>query len=366
VGGGQSALEELVTGRRPDPAFWRGRRVLLTGHTGFKGAWAALWLNHLGAEVHGFALAPDTEPSLWEEAGRGLLASEVRGDLADAAAIGGAVRAARPQIVLHLAAQALVGRGYEDPVGTVRTNSLGTVNLLEALRTCDALEAAVVVTTDKVYANDGSGRPLVEDDALGGDEPYGASKAAAELLTHAFARSFFAPRGVPVATARAGNVIGGGNWSAGRLIPDIWRAAAAGVPPMLRAPASTRPWQHVLEPLAGYLAYAEDLAAGRPVPPALNFGPPPGPPVTAAALAEAMLAALGAKPAWEAQAGAGLPEAALLALDSSLARESLGWQARLAAPEAVQWTAAWYAAHRGGADARTLCLDQIVQYEALP
>ena len=152
----------------------------------------------------------------------------------------------------------------------------------------------------------------------------------------------------------------------GRLVPDIWRAAVRNVPPVLRAPASTRPWQHVLEPLAGYLAYAEDLAAGRPVPPALNFGPPPGAPVTAAALTEAMLAALGADPAWDLQGDAGLPEAALLALDSSLAQRSLGWHARLAAPEAVQWTADWYAAHRSGADARTLCLDQIVQYEALP
>ena len=354
------------TGRRPDRGFWRGRRVLLTGHTGFKGAWAALWLEHLGAQVHGFALAPDTQPSLWAEAGEGLLASEVRGDLADPAALAAAVAAARPHIVLHLAAQALVHRGYEDPVGTVRTNSLGTVNLLDALRRCDTLEAAVIVTTDKVYANDGSGRPLVEGDALGGEEPYGASKAAADLLTQAFARSFFDPRGVAVATARAGNVIGGGNWSADRLVPDIWRSAISGVPLVLRAPASTRPWQHVLEPIAGYLAFAEDLAAGRPVPRALNFGPPPGAPVTVAALAEAMLDALGVRRHWDVQTEGQMPEAALLALDSSLADRSLGWRARLTAADAVRWTAAWYAAHRGGAAARMLCLDQIHQYEALP
>ena len=243
-----------LAGSEPDGGFWQGRRVFLTGHTGFKGAWAALWLADLGAEVHGFALPPHTEPSLWEQVGTGLLAGETLADLADRDALTEAVRRARPQIVLHMAAQALVTRSYADPVGTFATNVLGTAHLLDALRAADGLEAVVVVTTDKVYANDGSGRVFVEDDPLGGGDPYSASKSAAELLTRSFAASFFDPAGVPVATARAGNVLGGGDWSADRLAPNIWRAARSGVPLLLRSPQATRPWQHVLEPLAGYLA----------------------------------------------------------------------------------------------------------------
>ncbi len=359
-------LEELVSGRQPDPAFWRGLRVLLTGHTGFKGAWAALWLRRLGAEVHGLALAPDTDPSLWIEAGEGLLATETRADLADAAAVRATVAAARPEIVLHLAGQALVRRALEAPLETVRTNTLGTANLLEALRFCDSLRAAVIVTTDKVYDNDESGRGFAESDRLGGDEPYGASKAAAELLTRAYASTYFAPRGIGVGTARAGNVIGGGNWSADRLVPDIWRAAVRGVPLVLRAPLATRPWQHVLEPLAGYFLYAEALAAGGDVPSALNFGPAHDAPVTVAEIATSMAEALGVAQPWRVEPDADLAEARLLALDSRLARNSLGWHPHLAAPDAVEWTASWYAAHRGGAEARTLCLDQIDRYEALP
>lgn len=358
-------MTEPVTDRAPDPDFWRGRRVLLTGHTGFKGTWAALWLRRLGAEVHGFALAPDTDPSLWIEAGEGLLATETRADLADADAVRGVVEQARPEIVLHLAGQALVRRATQAPLETVRTNTLGTANLLDALRACDSLRAAVIVTTDKVYDNDESGRAFVESDRLGGDEPYGASKAAAEMLTRAYARSYFAPRGIGVGTARAGNVIGGGNWSADRLVPDIWRAAVRGVPLVLRAPSATRPWQHVLEPLAGYFLYAEALAVGGDVAEALNFGPAEDAPVTVAEIAVSMAEALGVARPWRVEPDAGLSEARLLALDSTLAQASLGWRPRLAAPEAVAWTASWYAAHRGGADARTLCLDQIGRYEAL-
>ncbi|HEX5184297.1 MAG TPA: CDP-glucose 4,6-dehydratase [Allosphingosinicella sp.] len=359
-------MTQAAGGRAPDPAFWRGRRVLLTGHSGFKGAWAALWLRRLGAEVHGFALAPDTEPSLWIEAGEGLLTAETRADLADAAAVRDAVAEARPEIVLHLAGQALIRRAAQAPLETVLTNTLGTANLLEALRACDSLRAAVIVTTDKVYDNDESGRAFAESDRLGGDEPYGASKAAAEILTRAWARSWFAPRGIGIATARAGNVIGGGNWSADRLVPDIWRAAVRGEPLVLRAPSATRPWQHVLEPLAGYFLYAEALAAGGDVPQALNFGPAEGAPVTVAEIARSMAEALGVERPWRVEPDPGLGEARLLALDSSLARARLGWRPRLAAPEAVAWTASWYAAHRGGADTRTLCLDQIDRYEALP
>ncbi|HEX9931895.1 MAG TPA: CDP-glucose 4,6-dehydratase [Allosphingosinicella sp.] len=351
--------------RNPDPAFWSGRRVLLTGHSGFKGAWAALWLHRLGAEVHGFALAPETQPSLWRLAGQRLLASETIGDVRDARALAGTVARVRPQIVLHMAAQSLVRRGFADPAGTAAANVMGTVNLLEALRGLGGVEAALVVTTDKVYANGGEGRAFREDDPLGGSDPYSASKAAAELLTASYAASFFDAAGVPVATARAGNVIGGGDWAEDRLVPDLWRAAHAGVPLRLRAPGSVRPWQHVLEPLAGYFLHLEALAAGEGVPRAMNFGPAAGECLTVAELADAVGAALGAACAWERDAGVHPAEAASLALDATLAARTLGWTPRLTAGGAAAWTGGWYADHGAGGAARDLCLAQIAAYEAL-
>lgn len=359
-------MEVLVSRRGlPDPSFWQNRRVLLTGHTGFKGAWSALWLRSLGAEVHGFALAPDTEPSLWSEAGQGVLAGETIGDLADLEALRRAIAAARPQIVIHMAAQALVRRSYADPVGTVRTNALGTVHLLDALRDSGELEAVLVVTTDKVYSNADAGRDFVEGDPLGGHDPYSASKAAAELLARSYAVSFFDPVAVPVATARAGNVIGGGDWSEDRLVPDIWRAARAGRALLLRAPEATRPWQHVLEPLAGYLSYVETLVRDPETPRALNFGPFPGRPVTVAEVAGAVGKALGLDRPWQRDEGQHPPEMKLLSLDPSLARDAIGWEPRLGDEETVAWTGRWYAAHAKGADALGLCLEQIRQYQAL-
>jgi CDP-glucose 4,6-dehydratase len=366
VGEWPAALEDLVSQRRlPDPAFWRGRRVLLTGHTGFKGAWAALWLERLGAEVHGFALPAESGPCLWPALGTRLLAGETLGDLGDRDALGTAVAAARPQIVLHMAAQALVRRGFADPVGTFATNALGTAHLLEALRGAGGLEAILVVTTDKVYANDGSGRAMVEGDRLGGADPYSASKAAAELIARSYGLSFFEPAGVPVATARAGNVIGGGDWAEDRLVPDVWRAARAGEALRLRAPHAGRPWQHVLEPLAGYLVYLEGLAAGADPPRALNFGPAPDTTMTVAALAEAIGSALGNDRLWVADPGPHPPEATTLSLDISLARASLGWTPRLDARAAAGWTAGWYSGFAAGASARDLCGAQIDDYEAL-
>lgn len=347
----------------PDPEFWRGRRVLLTGHSGFKGAWAALWLKELGAEVHGFALEPDSEPSLWREAGAGVLAGETFADLNDAGALGRAVAAAGPQIVLHLAAQALVRRGYADPIGTVRTNVLGTAQLLEAMRGVDGLEAVLVVTTDKVYANEDCGRDFVESDPLGGYDPYSASKAAAELLTRSYAASFFDSRGVPVATARAGNVIGGGDWSPDRLVPDVWRAARNGEPLLLRAPEATRPWQHVLEALRGYLVYAEELVRKPATPRALNFGPVPNRSLTVAEVATAVGDALGLCQAWLRDEGEHPPEMKLLSLDPTLAREAIGWEPWLSDEETVALTASWYAVHRDGAAAAELCRDQIRNYQ---
>ena len=365
MGGREPTLEELVTAiAAPDPEFWRDRRVLLTGHTGFKGAWLALWLARMGAEVHGFALPPETDPSLWHALGDGLLADQTLADLADAGALRDTVRRARPQVVVHLAAQALVRRGIADPVGTVATNVLGTARLLDALRGLDGLEALLVVTTDKVYAP-GARRAFGEDDALGGRDPYSASKAAAELIVRSFAATWFEPAGVKLATARAGNAIGGGDWAEGRLVPDVWRAVRTGRPLLLRAPDSVRPWQHVLEPLAGYLLLVEALVRGDEVPPALNFGPAPGTPLTVAELATLVGNALGLAEPWRADDRGHPPETEYLALDADLARATIGWAPRLDARQAAEWTSAWYAGFAGGASARALCLDQLSRYEAL-
>ncbi len=349
---------------RPESGFWNGRRVFLTGHTGFKGAWAALWLSQMGAEVHGYALPAATQPGLWPQLGGGLIAAETLADLADGEALRGAVIRARPQIVIHMAAQALVRRSVAEPVMTIAVNTLGTAQVLDALRGSEGLEAVLIITTDKVYAP-GLRREFIEDDTLGGLDPYSASKAAAELIVKSFAATYFEPAGVPVATARAGNAIGGGDWADDRLIPNIWRAAQRGEPALLRAPESVRPWQHVLDPLAGYFLFAEHLAKGRPGPRSLNFGPSGREPVSVGELASLIGKGLGMPEPWRQDAREHAKETAYLSLDPGLALETLGWRQRLGLPRAAQWTADWYAAHAAGESARALCLAQIRQFERL-
>lgn len=353
-----------MTGRAPSRAFWAGRRILVTGHTGFKGAWAVLWLARLGAKVHGLSLPAETEPSLWREVGNGLLSSEYLCDLADRDVLNAAVKEVRPEIVIHMAAQALVRRSYAAPVETIVTNTLGTAYLLEALREVTELKAVLIVTTDKVYANNENGKDFVEDDRLGGHDPYSASKAAAELITQSFAASFFEPRGVPVATARAGNVVGGGDWSEDRLVPDVWRAARAGTQLILRYPHATRPWQHVLEPLAGYFLYLEALANDATVPRSLNFGPNPGTLLTVATVADAIGRALGIEHTWRLDDGLRPQEMQTLSIDPGLAKRSLGWRPRLSSTATIDWTARWYDQHRY-VPASALCNSQIQQYEAM-
>ena len=285
-----------------DPAFWRGRKVLLTGHTGFKGAWCALWLTRMGAEVTGYALAPDTQPSLFEGAGIAADMDSLLGNLLYRDEVRRVVASAGPEIVLHMAAQALVRKAAREPVETVATNVLGTVHLLDALRDVPSVRVILVVTTDKVYANAETGAAFRENDALGGDEIYGASKAAAEILTHAMAHAHFAG-GATVATARSGNVVGGGDYAEDRLVPDIVRAVARGEAPLLRNPDSVRPWQHVLDCLAGYLVYVQALSSDPRPPRALNIGPQPQAPVTVRHVAETMLAAFGADKTWRRDTG---------------------------------------------------------------
>ncbi len=327
---------------QPDPGFWRGRRVLLTGHTGFKGSWLARMLAALGAEVTGIALDPEPGPAAFAAMRVAeVLAADHRADIRDADALARLQREARPEVVLHLAAQALVGRGHADPAGTFATNVTGTINLLQALRGLPGVAAALMVTSDKVYRNDGSGRRFAEDDALGGEDPYSASKAACEIAVASWRASFADLP--PLATARAGNVIGGGDFSEARIIPDLVRAQSAGVSLVVRRPDATRPFQHVLDVLRGYLLQAESLAR-RTSPPALNFGPRDG-----EIRVRDLLAAWGGV-AWRPAEGPVMEEAPRLALDSTLAGRALGWHPVLDTPRAIAATAAWYAAWRSGAD----------------
>jgi CDP-glucose 4,6-dehydratase len=349
----------------PSPAFWRGRRVLVTGHTGFKGAWLWLMLRGLGAEPHGFALPPDTDPNLFDLAGIGRTPEGAFGDIRDLAATRARLTAVAPEIVFHLAAQALVGRSHADPLGTFATNVTGTAHVLEAVRACPSVRAVVVVTSDKCYRDDGRGTAFREPDPLGGRDPYSASKAAAEIVAASWRASFLAPR-VALATARAGNVIGGGDWAEGRLIPDCVRAFARGEAVVLRYPGARRPWQHVLEPLSGYLLLAEALlrdpdgfAEGW------NFGPAPSDGDPVEAVVAAFAAAWGSTAGW-ARSGAAHPvETAALRIDPAKAEARLGWRARLQLPQALEWTAAWYRRVLTGEPASACCAEQIAAYLAL-
>lgn len=348
----------------PDRAFWAGRRVLLTGHTGFKGAWTALWLHRLGARVFGIALPP-CEHSLFRILRLEEQIASWLVDLRDAGAVAAAVAEAQPELVLHLTAQPSVHRSLVDPAESFAINVLGTIHLLNALRTVPALRGVLVVTTDKIYADDADGRAHQETDRLGGRDPYSASKAACELATAAMAQSFLAPQGVVVATARAGNVIGGGDFTPGRLVPDAVNAACSHRTLTLRNPDASRPWQYVLDCISGYLAYLAALTANPTLPLALNFGPRARQGATVGEIADAMLRALGVANGWDCTPSPLLPETHALALDSSLARRTLGWSDRLPGRLMIAATAAWYRAWAQGADMRAVTTQQISDYEAL-
>jgi CDP-glucose 4,6-dehydratase len=355
---GPGAVEAVV-----NDGFWRAKRVLLTGHTGFKGAWLALWLRRLGAEVSGLALAAG-EPSLYRLADLETAVAGRIADLRDAAAVAAVVREARPQIVFHLAAQALVRASYRDPLATFATNTMGTAHLLDALRGAADVRVAVVVTTDKVYRNREWAYPYREDDALGGHDPYSASKAAAELVAASYRSAFLAAQGTALATARAGNVIGGGDWSEDRLIPDAVRAWDSGSVLKVRRPAAIRPWQHVLDPLAGYLRLAEALWHAPDLAGAYNFGPRTDEAATVGEVVALARAAYGSGE-WLGEADESGPhEAGRLALEIAQASEVLGVAPRWALPEAVQRTMRWYRQRADGASARALCEADIADHEA--
>lgn len=337
--------------------FWRGRRVLVTGHTGFKGAWLCLMLHALGAEVSGLSL-PSFYSLVYDLLGVPTrLRRSYSADIREPGRVGKIVRTAGPDVVFHLAAQALVGEGYRDPGGTFATNVSGTAHLLQALRGQRDIAAAVIVTSDKVYRNDNAGRPFQESDPLGGHDPYSASKAAAELAVTAWRHSFKGEM-PPMATARAGNVIGGGDFALERLVPDLVRAETSASPLVLRSPDATRPFQLVLDVLRGYLLLAQALAADSPVPEALNFGPQDAE-LRVRDLIRYWEAATGKPVRWETCASPVLAERRRLALDSSLARRVLGWSPRYDTPDAIARTARWYSAWARGMDMRAYSENEV-------
>jgi CDP-glucose 4,6-dehydratase len=348
-----------------DPAFWRGRRVLLTGHTGFKGAWLSLWLQSLGAVVTGFSNGLPSVPSLYELASVGDGMDSVRGDVRDRGALGAVLERAAPEVVIHMAAQSLVRRSFAEPLETYTTNVMGTVNLLDAVRLCGRdVRAVVNVTSDKCYENLESERGYREDDALGGHDPYSSSKACAELVSASFRSSFFStPDGPQVASARAGNVIGGGDWGQDRLLVDIVRAASTGERLRLRNPNSIRPWQHVLNPLSGYLLLAQALCGSSGFDQAWNFGPAEGDDRPVGWIA-ARMSELWPGLVWDLDDGPHPHEARYLKLDSSLARDRLGWRSAVALDAALESVVEWHRALEDGADMRACTLAQIDALQA--
>ena len=353
--------------------FYRGKRVLVTGHTGFKGAWLAYWLRRMGAKVHGFALAPAEGPNLAVDLGLPrMLEGHAIGDLRDASAAAAALGDARPDLVFHLAAQSLVRESYRDPVRTFDTNVVGTANLLEALRGTKATRVCVVTTSDKCYLNLGTGRAFREEDPLGGDDPYSASKAAQEHVVHAYRAVFAAHGGPSLSTARAGNVLGGGDWGLERIIPDCARAVRQGSPVRLRNPYSIRPWQYVLDALHGYLLLAQrqwndpTRAAGP-----WNFAPQPGAEPDVRHVVSMFLAELG-RPAWkveESEAKDAAHEAPTLRIDATKARRDLGWAPTQGVPQTLGHTARWYRGYLADPSAaQRLCDEAIEAFEraALP
>jgi len=350
-----------------NPAFWVGRRVFVTGHTGFKGAWLCVWLKELGADVTGYSLAPSTEPNLFEVAEAGRKMRSLIGDIRDLESLRDVLRFARPEIVIHMAAQALVRLSYSEPVETYGTNVMGTVHILEAVRTVPEVRAVVVVTSDKCYENRESVRGYRETDPMGGHDPYSNSKGCAELVTAAYRSSYFADpeRRVGISSARAGNVIGGGDWAKDRLIPDVVGAFAAGRPAIVRNPGSVRPWQHVLEPLAGYLTLAERVydqpeafAEGW------NFGPSEDDARPVSWLVTQLGQLWGEDCRWESPEGRHPHEANSLKLDCSKARARLGWTPKLELSTALDWVVEWYRCFHSGGDVSGLTLDQISRYQA--
>ena len=355
--GRQATLEGVVI----DPGFWRGRRVFLTGHTGFKGGWAALVMRSLGADITGFALESEQADGIFAAAHVAQDLQHIVGDICDLRALQSAIDAARPQIVIHMAAQSLVRRSYAAPVETYAANVMGTVHVLEAVRHSPGVQAVVVVTSDKCYENSGHPHGYKEGEPLGGSDPYSSSKACAEIVTQAYRRSFFEKNfPVPVATVRAGNVIGGGDWAEDRLVPDAMRAFLNGRTLDIRNPQSLRPWQHVLDPVLAYMLLAERLVGdGAAYAEAWNFGPGPESEVPVRHIVDLLVRGWGEGAVWRHDTGPHPAEAAVLKLDCSKAAARLDWRPLLGIARSIKLTLDWYRAFQRGANMRQVSLSQI-------
>lgn len=362
MGFGKGAVENVV-----NP--WQGRRVFLTGHTGFKGSWLALWLAHRGAVTRGFALDPETTPNLFTVAAVGRQLDDVRGDIRNFETLNASLQEFAPEVVFHLAAQPLVRRSYQDPLGTYAANVMGTAHLLEAVRRCLSVRAVVCVTTDKCYQNQEWVWPYRETDPLGGFDPYSSSKACAEIVTAAYRNSFLYShdgRPIGVATARAGNVIGGGDWSEDRLVPDLIRGFQSGNPPQIRNPHAVRPWQHVLEALRGYLLLAGELLRDPTrFSSSYNFGPDERDACSVGQLATRIATLWGNGANWRSNSTPGAHEARLLRLDSSKARAELNWKPSMALETTLEWIVRWHRACQSSNGMHDESLRQIAAYEKM-
>ena len=352
-------------------SFWKGRKVFLTGHTGFKGSWLSLWLKALGAEVTGYALNPPTQPNLFDQARVADCLRSISGDIRDFTGLKNALAEARPDVVLHMAAQSVVRRGYEDPIETYSSNVMGTVHLFEAVRQLKQSCVVVNVTSDKCYVNREWVWGYREDEPFGGGDPYSNSKGCAELVTAAYRESFFPPaslvqHGIAVGSARAGNAIGGGDWTGNQLVPDLMRAFLASKPCLIRNPSATRPWQFVLEPIRGYLMLAERLATDAcSFASGWNFGPADDDAKPVGWIADKLVCLWGDDAAWTRDSGTHPEEAHALKLDASKAKTCLGWRPVLPLGQALRWIVDWYRAFQKGADLRCITESQIARYEEL-
>jgi CDP-glucose 4,6-dehydratase len=365
LGDRQSALEEVgLMMQGINAAFWKDKRVFLTGHTGFKGSWLSLWLQSIGAVVHGLSLKPPTDPALYHVANIDAEMHSVIGDIRDYQTVLAAMRACQPEVIIHMAAQPLVRHSYEAPLETYETNVMGTLHVLEAARAVGSAKAIVNVTTDKCYENKEWVWGYRENEAMGGYDPYSNSKSCAELVTTAYRQSFFQHTNIALGSARSGNVIGGGDWAADRLVPDVLRAFEDSRPVVIRNPHSTRPWQHVLEPLSGYLLLAEHLYhEGQRFAEGWNFGPNDDDARPVQWIVERMAEKWGAGATWQLDGGNNPHEATSLKLDISKAKKGLGWQPRWGLSTALEKTAEWHQAWASKADMRAKCLEQIAEYQ---